>query len=89
MSITNELIIECAKYKGFKLPNTTFNYFGKLISVTDKDISVSRAKTAPFAGSKDLGEWWVSYTGSISVTIVTDGDMKEFLRDNKLKQIGI
>ena len=48
---------------------------------------MNRAKTAPFAGNKDLGEWWISYPGSISGFRVTDEDMKAYIRDININKI--
>lgn len=55
------------------------------------DITVNRAKTSEysglFAGSKDLGEWWIGYPQCLTQFRVTDSDMKLFLRDKKINQI--
>lgn len=85
--ITDELIIECAKSNGFIIPSEPFNYFGKIIHITESDIKVNRARTLQFIGNKDLGEWWVSYYGSFTQFRVTDNDMTVFLRDRKIGDI--
>lgn len=85
--MTNQMIIECAKLKGFKLPNKPFTKWGMKYDPIDAGIIVNRAKTAPFTGNKDLGEWWVSYPGAITVFIVTDEDMKAYLRDININKI--
>jgi len=81
------MIIDCAKSKGFKLPTKPISRWGFTITPTDKDIIVTRAKTALFAGNKDLGEWWVSYPGSMLQHIVTDNDMKAYIRDININKI--
>jgi hypothetical protein len=55
--------------------------------IKDSDIEVHRAVTAPFAGSKDLGEWWITYPTSMLTFRVTDEDFKVFLRDKKIKSL--
>lgn len=90
MEATNQMIIDCAKAKGFKIPDKTFTRWNVTYNITDDDITVSRAKTVAFIGGKDLGEWWVSYPGSITQFRVTDEDMKAYIRDlniNKLLDI--
>jgi hypothetical protein len=90
MEVTNQMIIDCAKTNGFKIPDKPFTRWGVTHSINDNDITVNRAKTAPFVGSKDLGEWWISYPGSITQFRVTDEDMKAYIRDlniNKLLDI--
>jgi hypothetical protein len=68
-------IFECAAANG---------YIGKQ-SVT----TIHRAITAPFAGSKDLGEWWVTYPGSSLMHVVKDEQLKSYAREKKLKDIGL
>jgi len=84
MKVTNQMIIDCAKSKGFKLPTKPISRWGFTITPTDKDIIVTRAKTT---GNKDLGEWWVSYPGSISTFRVSDEDMKAYIRDININKI--
>jgi hypothetical protein len=86
MKITNQMIIDCAKSKGFRLP-IQFTMWGMKYNPTEEDITVNRARTAHFAGNKDLGEWWVSYPGSITQFRVTDADMKAYIRDINLNKI--
>lgn len=81
VKVTNQMIIDCAKANGFKIPDKPFTRWSVTYNITDSDITVSRAKTAPFVGNKDLGEWWVSYPGSITQFRVTDVDMKAYIRD--------
>ena len=85
MRITNQMIIDCAKLNGFKLPDKPFTKWGMNYNPIDVDIIVSRPKTV--AGNKDLGEWWVSYPGSISTFRVTDEDMKAYIRDININKI--
>jgi hypothetical protein len=87
MKITNQVIIDCAKSKGFRLPTKPITRWGFTITPTDNDITVNRAKTAPFVGNKDLGEWWISYPGSITQFRVTDDDMKVYIRDNNIVKL--
>lgn len=68
-------IFECAAANG---------YMGKQ-SVT----TINRAFTAPFAGSKDLGEWWLTYPGSPLMHVVKDEQLKAYAREKKLKYIGL
>ncbi len=86
MEVTNQMIIDCAKTKGFEIPDKPFKPFpwGGTYNITDNDIIVNRATTAPFVGSKDLGEWWISYPGSITQFRVTDADMKAYIRDHNI-----
>jgi len=77
MEISNKLIIECAKVYGFEIPN----------HLTDEDILITRARTTAFVGNKDLGEWWLSYSGCFTVFRVTDDNIKVYLRDIKIKDI--
>jgi PP-loop superfamily ATP-utilizing enzyme len=81
IKVTNQMIIDCAKERGFKIPDKPFTRWSVTYNITDNDITVSRATTAAFIGSKDLGEWWVSYPGSITQFRVTDADMKSYIRD--------
>ena len=87
MEVTNQMIIDCAKTKGFEIPDKPFTVLSVTYSVTDNDITVNRAKTATFAGSKDLGEWWISYPGSITQFRVTDADMKVYIRDYNINTL--
>ena len=87
MKVTNQMIIDCAKLKGFKLPTKPFTVWGVTHNPNNCYITVNRAKTAPFAGNKDLGEWWISYPGSISGFRVTDEDMKAYIRDININKI--
>ena len=98
--MNDKLILECAKSLGFKPPkvvkvqewdrsNTDLLPVAKTVCrrIKDSDIKVHRAVTAPFAGSKDLGEWWITYPTSIGAFRVTDEDFKVFLRDKKIKSL--
>lgn len=100
MEITNDLIIECAYSLGFDPPKrikvqewnkSDPNLFpvAKMVwrQLEPSQITVNRAKTAPFVGSKDLGEWWIGYPQCLTQFRVTDSDMKVFLRDKKINQI--
>lgn len=87
MKVTNQMIIDCAKTKGFKIPDKPFTVWSVTYYITDNDIIVSRATTAPFVGSKDLGEWWVSYPGSITLFRVTDEDIKAYIRDHNINKL--
>jgi hypothetical protein len=87
MKVTNQRIIDCAKSKGFKIPDKPFTVWSVTYCITDKDIIVNRATTAPFIGNKDLGEWWISYPGSITTFRVTDEDMKSYIRDISINNI--
>lgn len=81
MKVTDEMIIECAFSKGFKLPTETFEHFGRTYDdITEKDIVIHRGKTGPISGNKDLGEWWLSYPGSHSIFVVKDDDLKAYLK---------
>ena len=85
MKVTDEMIIDCAFSKGFKLPTKTFEHFGRTYDISEKDIVIHRAKTAPIAGNRDLGEWWwLSYPGGISTFVVKDDDLKAYKRDYKI-----
>lgn len=84
MKVTDEMIIDCAFSKGFKLPTKTLLHFGRTYNITEKDIVIHRAKTAPIAGNKDLGEWWLSYPGGYSIFVVKDDDLKPYTRDYKI-----
>ena len=66
-----DLIIECAILNGW-------------IPVTNKDISIHRAKNI-YGG--DLGEWWLQQAGIRSVRRVTDDELKSYLRDIKINKI--
>lgn len=98
--MNDKLILECAKSLGFKPPkvvklqewdssNTELLPVAKTVCrwIKDSDIKVHRAVTAPFAGSKDLGEWWITYPTSIGAFRVTDEDLKVFVRDKKIKSL--
>jgi len=87
MKVTNQMIIDCAKLNGFKLPDKPFTAWGVQHNPTDKDIMVNRAKTVPFVGNKDLGEWWVSYPGSSLIFRVTDDDIKAYIRDITINNV--
>lgn len=71
---SDDLIIKCAKAEGWRPA-----IFGK--------VSVCRAKTAIFAGNKDLGEWWIYQEGVTLVRRVTDEDMLVFMRDRNIKKL--
>jgi hypothetical protein len=87
MKVTNQMIIDCAKERGFKIPDKPFTRWSVKYNITDNDIIVNRATTAPFVGSKDLGEWWISYPGSITQFRVTDADMKAYIRDISINNL--
>jgi hypothetical protein len=100
MEITNDIIIECAYSLGFDPPKrikvqewnkSDPNLFpvAKMVwrQLEPSQITVNRSKTVPFAGSKDLGEWWIGYPQCLTQFRVTDSDMKVFLRDKKINQI--
>jgi hypothetical protein len=87
MKVTNQMIINCAKEKGFKIPSKRINARGVTYNITDKDISVIRAKTLEFLGGRDLGEWWISDPGSITQFRVTDTDIKSYIRDNNINNL--
>ena len=38
-------------------------------------------------GSKDLGEWWVTYPGSPIMHVVKDEQLKSYAREKKLKDL--
>jgi hypothetical protein len=98
--MNDKLILECAKSLGFKPPkivkvqewskgNVELFPVAKTVYrfIKDSDIEVHRAVTAPFVGSKDLGEWWITYPTSITTFRVTDEDFKVFVRDRKIKSL--
>ncbi len=87
MKVTNQMIIDCAKERGFRIPDKPFTRWSVKYNITDNDITVSRVTTAPFVGSKDLGEWWVAYPGSITQFRVTDTDMKAYIRDISINNL--
>ena len=89
------MILECAKSQGFKIPSrakvqkSVFEE-GKLPyqvkvweNVTPDDVRIHRGVTAPIAGSKDLGEWWIQCKGMLGIWIVKDDELKQFIRDIK------
>jgi len=96
MKVTNDIIIKCAKEKGFKLPKTiklpkTQLEYGKLpiqkmvrVKLTENDIEVIRARTS---GNKDLGEWWVGYTKCLVTFRVTDLEIKSFIRNKNINDL--
>lgn len=69
--LPEEITIKECRFKDGHLP-TSKNVTQK---ITREDITCFRAKTAPMMGSKDLGEWWVSYPTSLIQFRVTDEDM--------------
>jgi len=73
IKIDDKLIIDCAIKNGFKPLNTDF-------------IRVYRATTV-FGG--DLGEWWISQPNISFVRVVKDSSVKSYLRDLKIKSLGI
>ena len=87
MKVTDEMIIDCAFSKGFKLPTKIFEHFGRTYDISEKDIVIHRAKTAPIAGNRDLGEWWLSYPGGHSVFVVKDDDLKAYIREYKINNL--
>lgn len=84
MKVTDEMIIDCAFSKGFKLPTKTFEHFGRTYDINEKDIVIHRGKTFPISGNKDLGEWWLAYPGGNSIFVVKDDDLKAYIRDYKI-----
>ena len=93
------MILECAKSQGFKIPSRakvqkSIFEEGKLPyqvkvweKVTPDDVKIFRGVTAPFAGSKDLGEWWIQCKGLLGIWIVKDDELKQFIRDYKIKKV--
>jgi hypothetical protein len=71
--IDKDLIIKCAILNGWK-------------PVSNKDISIHRAKTIY---GTDLGEWWLQQAEIKSVRRVTDIELKSYLRDSKLNELGV
>ena len=68
-------ILECAKINGYR---------------ADKGITkIHRGVTAPFAGSRDLGEWWVTNDKSFVIFTVKDNELKQFIRNKKIKDLGL
>ena len=68
-----DLIIECAILNGWT-------------PVSNKDITIHRAKSIH---GKDLGEWWIHQSEVTFVRRVTDDELKSYIRDIKLKRIGV
>lgn len=73
--ITNDDILEYAVANGFNFPT--------------ENALVHRGVTAPLAGSKDLGEWWISCPGTPQIFVVKDEALQRHLRENKLKELGL
>lgn len=81
MKVTDEMIIDCAFSKGFKLPTKTFEHFGRTYDINEKDIVIHRGQAVL---KEDLGEWWLAYPGGNSIFVVKDDDLKAYIRDYKI-----